>query len=429
MAMLAGFSRVRISPGSGTRLFGAPPPGPEGNRVGDHLHACAAYLEAGSRAGVVSLDALWVTSEMTQELRRRAAERFGIKPENFLLAATHTHAAPQVRPGTGDGYPEDREYAGLLLDWAEEALAQAVAAARPARLTARRGPCRGVVVRRRAILDLEALRRGRLRRTVANRPDFSAPLDATGTAVWVTAEDDGSPLGVLLNIPCHPTVGDGRAVSADYPGALARELARRRGSGLVTVFLQGFSGDLRPALVRRPSLAEDGPLVWLYRRLFDPLLFRRGNPPEVVEAFARGLADDVESWTEERGVRPDSAGRTADLALPLEDGSAAEVAVQGLRLGPGLCLLAAGAEVFSSHARWLRSRLEPSCWVVPVGCAGGMAGYLPDVAALAQGGYETDRSLGLFGLPARFAPEAETSFRNGLVELASGCSGRGEGAP
>lgn len=65
------------------------------------------------------------------------------------------------------------------------------------------------------------------------------------------------------------------------------------------------------------------------------------------------------------------------------------------------------------YGLWLR-RILPG--VVPVGCCGGMEGYIPDQEALDRGGYEVDRSLDDFGRKARFADGVEEKVKRMIRE-------------
>ena len=43
--------------------------------------------------------------------------------------------------------------------------------------------------------------------------------------------------------------------------------------------------------------------------------------------------------------------------------------------------------------------------------------YVPSVRVLVEGGYETDISMALYGLPTRFAPEVENALVGKVLEL------------
>ncbi len=413
--MRVGFASRCTTPEPGTRLFGAEPPGPAGNAVTDDLHVRAAWLEEDTALLVLGLDIIWTDRAWSDALRGRVSERLGLPPEAVMVAASHAHATPQIHPGTHDGHPPDEAYAEQLAQRALEAAEAARDAAEPARLSLAQGRSRCMVHRRKAVFDPSALARGRLARMVANRPDFSARVDDALVVVRAVSESGNRPLGALVNVACHATVAGSRAVSADFPGALARELEARQGAGFTSVFLQGFCGDQRPALVERVRLDPAHPLRSAYGLLFDRVRFKKDNGPDQVAAFVRALADETDAAGPGRSLDPSLAAALDEVVLPLDDGGSLPVRVHCLRLARDAFIVAVEGEVFSSHARWLRREVGPLTTVLPVGCAGGMAGYLPDADALARGGYETDRSLALFGLPSRLAPAGQDELRKTMA--------------
>ena len=87
-----------------------------------------------------------------------------------------------------------------------------------------------------------------------------------------------------------------------------------------------------------------------------------------------------------------------------------------LSLGSQIGFLGVEGEVFCEYSLWLR-KLVGSRMVLPVGCCGGAVGYLPDLEGLRQGGYEPDRSLQMFGLPARFSGKIEDLLKEGMKQL------------
>ncbi|MFP2902402.1 neutral/alkaline non-lysosomal ceramidase N-terminal domain-containing protein, partial [Corallococcus sp. 4LFB] len=86
-----GAAKVALSPPFPVVVAGYPPPRPEASQAEQPLHARALVLEAGgARVGVVSLDLLLVTPEITARVRERAAKA-GVK--EVLVVATHTHSS------------------------------------------------------------------------------------------------------------------------------------------------------------------------------------------------------------------------------------------------------------------------------------------------------------------------------------------------
>ena len=65
--------------------------------VHDDLHARAVVLEAGGeRAALVSLELLYATRELVEEVRRVCEEEAGIPQDSVMVAAVHTHSGPSL---------------------------------------------------------------------------------------------------------------------------------------------------------------------------------------------------------------------------------------------------------------------------------------------------------------------------------------------
>src|SRR5688572_22540425 len=93
--LTAGFSKVCISPPTGTAMAGfAARQGPsEGTH--DDIFVRSLVLESqGTAMALVSLDVLALSAELAAELQRRIENRTSISRNAILIAATHTHAAP-----------------------------------------------------------------------------------------------------------------------------------------------------------------------------------------------------------------------------------------------------------------------------------------------------------------------------------------------
>src|SRR5438067_2231879 len=72
--------------------------------VHDDLHARALVLDNGQQAlAVLAVDSIGYDNsilgpgrDFTRELRERVAAKTGLRPEAIMLAATHTHSAPET---------------------------------------------------------------------------------------------------------------------------------------------------------------------------------------------------------------------------------------------------------------------------------------------------------------------------------------------
>jgi hypothetical protein len=213
----------------------------EGVSVGTHdpITATALVVRQGrSAAAIVSVDLVAVTSALRQRVLALLEVDPGLRPEQVLLAATHTHSGPGG-PHTdlhdGGAY-YDPDTAGRLAATIARAVRDAHRDIEPVSVRAWAGMASGVASDRvRAVVDV------------------SVP-----TAVAVLSTPGGRTIGAVANYACHPTVLDEANLefSADYVDAARRRLRERLGTPVV-LFLNGACGDLSTRYSRRAASFDE----------------------------------------------------------------------------------------------------------------------------------------------------------------------------
>jgi hypothetical protein len=381
-------------------------------RVLDPLELSALLLECGeTRCLIFSFDLMIVGSELTDAIRSKLLP-FGFEAAEILLLASHTHSAPATdRACTKLGEPDPQ----LV-----EALAEAAVSL-----------VRRIEDQEPSGIDL-SLFQGRLHHSINRRrfwpfptvgrtygfrltsfsmaPNTSGPRDERATVALLCRTGDDRAVAVLWHYTCHPTaVVPDDVISADYPGAVRRALRERFGA-IPCIFVQGFCGDIRPAMTSslRPGWRER--LRLLARRLIS-------GP-----GFAAATAEDWRRWSQSMAARVRdivTAAPAATLATDcLQAGSASlaldalfsgstpdkDLAVQIVRIGHQLEILALSAEVTVPWQGILDSAIPPADGALRLhaGYAGALFGYLPTAAQIAEGGYEVEGFQPLFGLSGHF---------------------------
>lgn len=346
---------------------------------------------------LMTADLLAFSRDLTARVRAAVTAATEIPPERVMVAASHTHAGPTIG-GSLFGPPPE-----AYLHWLPAALAgSAYQAAR------RLGP-----------VELAAAT-GQVSGLGTNRTDPALPLDDSARLL-AAAAPDGRLQAVLLQYACHPTVlgPEHRLISADWPGAAVGGLGRFLGPGPWVGFVQGAAGDVSTRFLRRrQDFAEAERLGSLLAAAAVALLagVRYVPPPEGTLAVAsrtvrlepRPLPDPAEA-----ARRVDAAGNRLQAALAAGaahgavrlaqtalEGARVEALlaaggadleydceVQAVRLAPDIALVGVAGELFSALGRDICAR-SPFAHTLVCGYAGGLAGYLPDRAAFARGGYE-----------------------------------------
>ncbi len=376
-------------------------------RVADPLFAKAAVFEAdGERAGFVVLDTLSVRWTQVAEIRRRTEAAHGIPADRLMVSATHSHAGPAVA-SSGD-VRRDEAYLEEMTRRVVEAVGDAVRKLEPVEIGYGRASERRIAHNRRVVQrDGTVKTHGDL-----DAPDamfVEGPIDQE-VAVMGVRSAAGKPLGCLVNYALHPTFhGDDDAISANWPGVLARWL--RVEGWPVTVFLQGALGNVSHAdapggkertmgevgeLLAESALAAlagagwtgDAPIRVASRTVTPP--YRSVTPAEIA-GTARGAQRFIDSAIYDREI--------PRLVEKIKGRPGALAEVQAIRLGAD-AFVGIPAELFVELGLRIKERVHPLP-VQVVGCANGMLGYVPTWEAFARGGYETT-----FAPWSKLAPEA-----------------------
>lgn len=438
--MTAGISSVNITPSVGFDNMGDYMRLRPALGVGNELFAKALVLDDGEeKVAIVTADIIAFTEELTRETRRRIEELTGIRGENVLLSASHTHSSPAVAEKDG----ASREYLTELSKKVAGAVFMADRNKREALV--------GCGVGR---AEVSINRWQRTETGVRWGPNPDAPIDHDVLVMRVD-DADGKPFAVLVNFASHPSIlgADNLLYSGDYVSYVQSAVEEAYGGKLTAMFTTGAGGDVKIAV-----LSEDGSRFRYadleecrrYGTIIGAEAIKvseriRTRPVERVEARTMKVefplvqlpeAEDVrremheiESQIEQleaRGERADEkrfqlkwAKRTLKA---LEEGTAPRsipAEVQLLRIGDEIAFFAVPGELFVEVGLKLKKAMGlPGSFVVAY--ANGSVGYLPSKRAQEWGWCEHDDSYKLSERPANFSGDVEEVLLKALAEMMEG---------
>jgi hypothetical protein len=321
---------------------------------------------------LITCDLLGFTVAFSDGIRKTVAANEKIPERNILLACTHTHSGPATQPLPGLGRLD-----AAYLRRVGAAIAEAAAEAKASVEGAKFG------------FHFEAVEPIGYNRRLKN---FAAIDPWLKVAVFKQRRKRV----FFLSYACHPvTLGPTTQISADWPGALIREIEARGCHGL---FFQGFCGDIDPVTYLNRRLGASKEDLDLYGKILADRAFRaekfaslESRPGlRAVEKRIRlplsvfpksALEDETRAALQAMKGFP-RAGRVVKIwrrkvekfhgafsRSPWMEG----VPVQALAIG-GLKILGLPGEAFCGIGMKLR-REWPS--LAPVGYANGNLGYLP----------------------------------------------------
>ena len=418
------------------------------DRVEDPLQARCLVLDDGTnQIAIAIVDTCMMPRDLLDQAKELARRSTGIRPENLLIAATHTHSAPSAMGCLGSR--ADPDYARLLPDRIAQGIARAWKNLAPAKI--------GWTVTN----DLEHTHNRRWifrpdkigidpfgEKTVrANmhpghqNPDAigpSGPVDP-GLSILSVQSSSGQPIALLANYSMH--YYGSPLLSADYYGRFADKLrkifgARSEGrDGLpafVGIMSQGTSGDQmwmdygKPrkeigydayaeeiAQIVRQACSQIRYHDWVPLVMKEATLtlgFRLADEPRL--AWARKIVDGLE------GRLPKTLPEIyAQEQIFLHERPTAELKLQALRIGD-LGVSAIPNEVFAITGLKVKAQspLQPT---FNIELANGAEGYIPPPEQHKLGGYTTwaARTAGL-------VPEAEPKIVETVLTLLEQVSGK-----
>ncbi len=376
---------------------------------------------------LVTLDLASLQAEDAEIFRARAAAETGIAPEALVLLPSHTHSGPLLHENWSTfqvsqiGPPEQR-----LREEFAHAIAQSVGEARQSAAPARVELALGAS-------DIGINRRGPEGRRMPN-PD--GVTDPTLSALILTQEGREEAPCVVFAYGCHPTTRGGYLLGPDFPGP-ARLYLEEKHPGLVSFFVQGFEGDVRPASFDQNNrwlthenfidavahfgrkLGEDVDRIIQQApriQLTGPVRARRAvmELPMDLEHMEAHL---LKAEASDKPFHPKWAaqirqalksGRPLDRAVPLH--------LHAFTLGQTFGFLGIGGEVCSGYAHGFRDRLSGKHLVFSALANENTASYIPTEQILREGGYEAEIFM-VTGRPGPYQPGLEARIYDTGAQL------------
>ncbi len=417
--------------------------------IRDPLFAKALVIESGGRRVVwLSLDLLVVTRKWADEIKRRAAARYGLDPTTIMVHVVQNHAAPSLghffvcnEDDQGlfpSEYPwllgGDDRYNPIAFDGVLAAIGQALDTLQPVTVQVGRGVDGRVAFNRRFIM-----RDG----TARTHPPLCDPhiLQCEGpidpeVGVLTFTGADGRPVAAVLHHTCHPVHGyPERWVSAGWPGAWCAGVRAALGGDCVVMLVNGFCGNIyqcnhldphyhddyqemgrkltETALMVLDRLEPVAPvLAWRTRSLQIPL--RAPTADEVADARHLLAQYPAPMWTDatNTAVQWDwvYAVNRIDLDAYVRQSPVFDYPIQVFRLGH-TALVSVPGEPFVEEQ--LRIKLaSPAAYTFTAHMSNTYVGYLPTKAAFQRGGYETHTGAG-----SKLTPEALTMVGDAALAM------------
>ena len=420
----AGVATAKITPQEPVWMAGYASRNHPSQGVVRELFAKALALEdeRGGKLVIVTMDEHMVPRGLRDYVEKQTATRYGLKPEQLLVNASHTHCGPELR--TEEIFYEEsgKEVNAAAIryrTWLEGRLADLVGEAlskeEPARLEHSHARAGFAMNRRRPDPN------GR----ISLSPYPAGPVDHEVPSLKVTGAQ-GELRAVLFGYACHNTTsgGDQYQINGDYAG-FAQENLEATYRGAVALFMAGCGGDQDPqprgSIVpgqteldlarqhgRALANAVSTALVAGLKPVRGPLSAGLGYADLPYQVLARA---EVEKRAQQEKVQLVRSNMRRTLQQ-IDQGTVARsypLPVQVVQFGQDLTLVAIGGEVVVDYALRLKRELAGPGRVWVAGYSNDGYAYIGNRRVIEEGGYE-GYSANLRTHPGPWAPAAEEAI-------------------
>jgi len=386
-----------------------------------HLWAKVLALEDanGQKGVLITADLLGFPKGISDTVRDRIGEKFGLSRAQVILNSSHTHTGPVLENALVDIYPlDDRQrtliskYSRQLEDRIVELVEESLQSMIPARLYAGNGVTRFAVNRRNNPAE-----------TLHKQTELKGPSDH-GVPVLKVVNQAGELVAAAFGYACHTTTLNDYNWSGDYAGFAQLEIERAF-PGMTALFFQGAGADQNPLPRGTIELAEQygRSLAAAVKRVLDEEM--RPLPAELSTAYSEvelflatpPTRDELTQISEESSGYP---GRWANRMIEKLDNGETFIRsypfpVQAWNAG-GQPIITLGGELVVDYAIEIKRIFGFDTFVM--GYTNDVMSYIPSARILREGGYEGESSQMVYGMPSPWRADIETVILNEVLKVA-----------
>lgn len=409
--MLLGTSKQNITPTEAVELAGFAHRKGKVDAVLEKLYVKSYLLQFEQKSFLLlAADLIWWDTLQVKELQGDIESKFGIPSDQICFHATHNHSGPQIsyRFSKELGNPSAK-YLDFLKQQVMKSIDQAFSNMESVDIKVNKGNAK-IGVNRRKIVNGE----------IEMAPNMDGPIDNDLT-VFSFLNGKNENKAIWIHYTCHPTSTDAAIISSEYPGVCCKKVSEQYPECNVA-FLQGFCGDIRPAVIKENS--------FYWGNIEDMTSIGEGLSNEVIKLLQSDgeLSQPVSFEFKKIEMPLTFSNEFMSMCIPksLEEewptlieknNGNYELIIQYIKLGNKLKLFSCNAELVQEYGKYIKEKNDT---IIPLGYSNGMVGYIPTSKQLEEGGYEAEESLFYFGFPAKLSSSTETEIKQKIDFLLGG---------
>ncbi|MBU5436784.1 neutral/alkaline non-lysosomal ceramidase N-terminal domain-containing protein [Tissierella sp. MSJ-40] len=386
--------------------------------VKNNLYLRVLIMEVDNRkVAIFTADILFWSKEVVEELRSIIERKYLISKENIIFSATHNHSGPLLPK---DMLPELGEYSQSYSQFLKEKVIHLLD-------SVFMNPIDVYVEYIEDKMYFGVNRRLKENGKILMKPNYQGEIDNTCSLIKFNNVKSGKVESILINYALHANVTDDNYINTDYPGVICKNLEDKF-EGSIVLFLQGFSGNIRPKLI----IGEE---------------FFRGTF-ETVENLGNQISDKIIKIISKNGkiIKSELDSYSLKIKMPMDLSIQQEnklfsaenndfflrwikfikehpekeidgiyLHVQGIKLSRNLMIITLNGEVVTEYALYIKEKYKDINFLT-LGCSNGMIGYLATREQLLEGGYESEDFIYYFGLPGKYSTEIDNLIKGAMVE-------------
>ena len=413
--MRAGLAKVIITPEYNIWMAGyANRTKPSLGKYQDlYAKALAITDENGNSMVLITADILGFTRELSEGIADRVQQQYGLRRDQLMLNASHTHSGPVIRGNLVGAYQLDAEQATRIHEYSQFLqerivwlIGQALKDMSPAKLSMGHGTG-AFAVNRRAKNATGAI-------SIGVNPEGVVDQDVPVMMIETKRE---VLRGVIFGYACHNTTltGEFNQLSGDYAGFAQAEVEKAH-PGAIAMFVMGTGADINPNPRSSLALAQQhgASLATVVEQVLAGKL--KGFDGDVKTALDRVALpfstppsrEELEQRLKDENVyKRKHADRM--LARLIRDGklpTAYPYTVQVFQIGSYFTLIGLAGEVVTDYGLRLKRELgAEGLWVA--GYTNDVMAYIPSARMFSEGGYEVVDSMIYYDQPCSWSPEIE----------------------
>lgn len=354
-------------------------------------------------------DIIWWDDDMVKELRGELCTKESIPEKHIHFIATHTHSGPQVSNRFSD------ELGVYHPQFVADLKKKVIGSFYQAKIKMHQVQLKIS----KTVFDMSIYRRKWCHGKIEMLPNPAVPIDQDLTVMSFVNELNQD-VAMWVHYACHPTSTDATILSGDYPGVCSA-LLEHSSPDCVVSFLQGFSGDIRPKLIKKDAFYRGSidDMIAIGKRMSEKVLGLKQRCVPFEKDLQLVVSEQIVPLEYDVSYNPKQVAKPLlrEWKIKKEHHSIEHLRLTTIRIAENLTLALANAEMVGSYGKALKLTCSS---VLPIGYANGMIGYVPSKKQLFNGGYEAEDSIYYFSLKGKLHPGMEALILKKYDQLLKG---------